>query len=177
MNANAAIHAAPDAMTRGARLYDYLGAHAREEAGISGVHFAVWAPNALNVAVVGDFNDWDGRRHAMVKQAGTGVWEIFVPAVEEGALYKYEVRGSDGVVLPQKADPVGFGAELRPSTASVVRDTTRFKWTDGDWLARRAGQDPRRIPLSIYEVHLASWRRNADGRPKSYDELADTLIP
>jgi len=177
MNANAAIHAPPDQRTPGARLYDYLGAHAREEVGVSGVHFAVWAPTASNVSVVGDFNDWDGQRHAMEKQAGTGVWEIFVPAVAEGALYKYEVRGSDGVVLPQKADPVGFGAELRPSTASVVRDTTRFAWTDGDWLAARARQDPRRIPLSIYEVHLASWRRNADGRCKSYDELADSLIP
>ena len=145
--------------------------------GVSGVHFAVWAPNASSVSVVGDFNGWDGDRHAMRKRADSGVWELFVPAVAEGALYKYEVRSGDGTLLPQKADPVGFGAELRPSTASVVRDTTSFAWSDSDWMARRAAQDPRRVPVSIYEVHLASWRRADDGRCLTYDELADALIP
>jgi 1,4-alpha-glucan branching enzyme len=160
-----------------ARLYDGLGAHAAEEGGVSGIRFAVWAPNADHVAVVGDFNGWDGRGHAMRRRAETGVWDLFVPAVGEGALYKYELRGRDDELLPQKADPVGFGAELRPHTASVVRDTTRFIWTDADWMTQRAKQDPCRVPLAIYEVHLASWRRGADGRPLSYDELADALIP
>ncbi len=91
------------------------------------MHFAVWAPNARRVSVVGDFNAWDGRRHAMRKRLGTGVWEIFVPGCGEGTLYKYEIIAGDGALLPLKADPVGFGAELRPSTASVVRDTTAFR--------------------------------------------------
>ena len=167
----------PGAVTSGAVLYDTLGAHAAREAGADGVRFAVWAPHARRVAVVGDFNGWDGGRHAMHPRAGTGNWEIFVPAVGEGALYKYEIHGSDGVLLTQKADPVGFGAELRPSTASVVRDTTSFAWSDGAWMAQRAAKDVRRGPLSIYEVHLASWRRATDGQCLAYDELADTLIP
>jgi 1,4-alpha-glucan branching enzyme len=137
----------------------------------------VWAPNAGSVSVVGDFNGWDGTRNAMRKRADSGVWEAFVPAVAEGALYKYEVRTSNGALLPQKADPVGFGAELRPSTASVVRDTTSFAWSDGEWMARRAAQDPRRVPVSIYEVHLGSWRRAEDGGWLTYDELAEALIP
>ena len=128
------------------------------------MHFAVWAPNARRVSVVGDFNAWDGRRHAMRKRIDTGVWEIFVPALGEGTLYKYEIIGADGTLLPLKADPVGFGAELRPSTASVVRDTTRFAWTDADWMAARAARDPRRAPMSIYEVHLGSWRRGDGNR-------------
>jgi 1,4-alpha-glucan branching enzyme len=168
-----------DAMNGGAtaaRMYDRLGAHAAQKDEVAGVRFAVWAPNASRVSVVGDFNAWDGHLDAMDKDAA-GVWELFVPGVGEGALYKYEIRDSAGLLLTQKADPVGFGAELRPHTASVVRDTTRFVWTDGDWMARRAAQDPRRGPISIYEVHLASWRRGADGGPLSYDELADALIP
>ena len=124
------------------------------------MHFAVWAPNARRVSVVGDFNAWDGRRHAMRKRVDTGVWEIFVPALGEGTLYKYEIVGADGTLLPLKADPVGFGAELRPSTASVVRDTARLRLDrrrlDG---GARATRDPRRAPMSIYEVHLGSWRR------------------
>jgi len=167
----------PVAKAADARLYDALGAHATEEAGVIGVRFAVWAPHAQRVSVVGDFNGWDGGRHAMHVREGTGVWEIFVPAVAEGALYKYEIHGSDGELLTQKADPVGFGAELRPSTASVVRDTTTFAWSDGEWMAQRVARDVRRGPLSIYEVHLASWRRAVDGRCLTYDELADALIP
>jgi 1,4-alpha-glucan branching enzyme len=141
------------------------------------VQFAVWAPNASRVSVVGDFNGWDGRLHPMYKQAASGVWEAFVASVVEGALYKYEIHGPGGALLPLKADPVGFGAELRPSTASVVRDTAHFAWSDDAWMAERATKDPRRIPLAIYEVHLASWRRAADGRSLTYDELADALIP
>ncbi len=158
-------------------LYDRLGAHAIEHEGVAGVHFAVWAPNARRVSVVGDFNAWDGRCHAMRKRFGTGVWEIFVPGLTEGTLYKYEVVGADGTLLPLKADPVGFGAELRPSSASIVRDTTRFAWTDADWMAARATRDPRRAPMSVYEVHLGSWRRGEGNRWLTYDELADTLVP
>jgi 1,4-alpha-glucan branching enzyme len=159
------------------KLYDGLGAHALRHEGVEGVHFAVWAPNARRVSVVGDFNAWDGRRHTMRLRVGTGVSEIFIPALTEGTLYKYEIVGADGALLPLKADPVGFGAELRPSTASVVRDTTRFVWTDGEWMRARAARDPRRAPMSIYEVHLGSWRRGEDNRWLTYDELADALVP
>ena len=158
-------------------LYDRLGAHAMVHDGTRGVHFAVWAPNARRVAVVGDFNQWDGRRHVMRLRLGTGVWEIFIPAIGEGALYKYEVIGAAGELLPLKSDPVGFGAEPRPSTASIVRDTTRFAWTDAAWMASRAAGDPRRHALSIYEVHLGSWRRGPHGEWLTYDEIARSLVP
>ena len=115
--------------------------------------------------------------HAMRKRVGTGVWEIFIPALREGTLYKYEIVGAGGSLLPLKADPVGFGAELRPLTASIVRDTTRFAWTDADWMTARAARDPRRTPMAIYEVHLGSWRRGERNRWLTYDELADTLVP
>jgi len=160
-----------------AQLYDRVGAHAIEHEGAAGVHFAVWAPNARRVSVVGDFNAWDGRRHAMRKRLGTGVWEIFVPALADGTLYKYEIVGADGTLLPLKADPVGFGAELRPSTASVVCDTAHFAWSDGDWMAARAARNPYRAPMAIYEVHLGSWRRGDGNRWLTYDELADALVP
>jgi len=160
-----------------ANLYDRLGAHAVVHEATRGVHFAVWAPNARRVAVVGDFNAWDGRRHVMRLRLGTGVWEIFIPVVGEGTLYKYEVIGADGTLLPLKSDPVGFSAELRPSTASIVRDTTRFAWSDAAWMAARAQGEVRRKPLAIYEVHLGSWRHGAQGRWPSYDELADNLVP
>jgi 1,4-alpha-glucan branching enzyme len=113
----------------------------------------------------------------MRMRVGTGVSEIFIPALTEGTLYKYEIVGADGALLPLKADPVGFGAELRPSTASVVRDTARFGWTDAEWMRARAGRDPRRAPMSIYEVHLGSWRRGEGNRWLTYDELAEALVP
>jgi len=160
-----------------ARLYDCLGAHALTHEDQAGVHFAVWAPNARRVSVVGDFNAWDGRRHAMRKRVDTGVWEIFVPGIGEGTLYKYELIGAHGTLLPLKADPVGFGAELRPSTASVVRDTAHFGWTDDGWMSARRERDPRRAPMSIYEVHAGSWRRGEGDRWLDWDEQADALIP
>ncbi len=160
-----------------ANLYDRLGAHALEHEGTRGVHFAVWAPNARRVAVVGDFNLWDGRRHVMRLRHGTGVWEIFVPAIGEGTLYKYEVIGAGGDLLPLKSDPVGFGAERRPSTASVVRDTSSFAWTDQAWMAARTSGEARRAPMAIYEVHLGSWRRGSHGEWLSYDDLSRTLVP
>ena len=160
-----------------AKLYDRLGAHPIDHEGASGVHFAVWAPNARRVSVVGEFNAWDGRRHAMRKRVDTGVWEIFVPALREGAIYKYEILGADGALLPLKADPVGFRAELRPSSASIVCDTARYSWSDGEWMAARGRIAPTRAPMSLYEVHLGSWRRGEGHRWLDYDELADTLVP
>ncbi len=158
-------------------LYERLGAHPRHHQGADGVHFAVWAPNAIRVSVVGDFNAWDGRRLPMRKRIDSGLWEIFVPDIAEGAVYKYEIVAHDGMLLPLKADPFGFAAELRPSTASVVARTDHFLFQDTDFLTRRAFSDPRRLPLAAYEVHLGSWRRRGDGGFLSYDELAETLIP
>ncbi len=162
---------------RHARLFDRLGAHAMRHEGVEGTHFAVWAPNASRVSVVGDFNAWDGRRHVMRRRVDNGIWEIFVPAVGEGALYKYEVLGPAGELLPLKADPIGFGAELRPSTASVVRDTSRFAWTDEGWMKARAAGEAHRRPMAIYEVHAGSWMRGEDGRWLTWDEIADRLVP
>lgn len=158
------------------RLYDKLGAHPLKMDGIDGVHFAVWAPNAERVSVVGDFNAWDGRRHVMRKRMDVGVWEIFVPAAHEDQSYKFELIGQHGGLLPLKSDPYGFTAELRPNTASRVTRTDNFKWSDADYLKARIAPDKRRVPVSIYEVHLGSWRKkNGDGF-LSYDELADQLI-
>ena len=160
-----------------AMLYERLGAHPMTHEEVAGVHFAVWAPNAQRVSVVGDFNAWDGRRHVMRKRIDTGVWEIFVPALGNGAIYKYEILGAQGTLLPLKSDPVGFRAELRPSTASIVCATDGFAWTDGAWMGKRAQGDARRAPMAIYEVHPGSWRRGADGRWLTYDELAEALVP
>ena len=159
------------------RLYERLGAHPMHHDNADGTHFAVWAPNASRVSVVGDFNAWDGRRHQMRKRIDSGLWEIFAPEVGEGTVYKYEIISRDGRLLPLKADPFGFAAELRPSTASVVARTDNLPFADADWLARRAEADKRRQPIAIYEVHLGSWRRRDDGGFLSYDELAETLIP
>ena len=159
------------------QLYERLGAHPMTIDRIAGVHFAVWAPNARRVSVVGDFNAWDGRRHQMRKRVDSGVWEIFAPDIGEGAVYKFEIVGKDGVLLPLKADPLGFASELRPSTASVVARTDNFTWNDADYLVDRAAATARREPISIYEVHLGSWRKSEDGGYLSYDEIADQLIP
>ncbi|RUT35069.1 1,4-alpha-glucan branching protein GlgB [Arsenicitalea aurantiaca] len=159
------------------RLFDRLGAHARTFEDVEGTSFAVWAPNARRVSVVGPFNDWDGRRNPMRLRHDTGVWEVFVPGVGPGALYKFELVGPDGSLLPLKADPFGRQSEMRPRTASVVADPTPFAWSDGDYMAARADRDWRRTPISIYEVHLGSWRRRADGSFMSYDQLAEQLVP
>lgn len=159
------------------QLYERLGAHPMQFEGIDGVHFAVWAPRAQRVSVVGDFNAWDGRRHQMRKRIDSGLWEIFAPGVEEGFVYKYEIISNDGRLLPLKADPVGFSGELRPSTASIVAHTGSFVWTDADFLDRHRNGDPRRKPMTIYEVHLGSWMRGDNGQFLSYDELARQLIP
>lgn len=158
-------------------LADALGARVMDASGVPGTRFAVWAPNAARVSVVGDFNAWDGRRHPMRRHPGIGVWEIFVPGVEAGARYKYEILAADGRVLPQKADPVARASEMPPATASRVPDPAPFAWTDEDWMAERADRQAPDAPLSIYEVHAPSWRRMADGRAPSWAELGDRLIP
>jgi 1,4-alpha-glucan branching enzyme len=161
------------------RLYDRLGAHCRSLDGVAGVAFAVWAPNARRVSVVGDFNMWDGRRHPMRHRFESGVWELFVPGVAPGALYKYEIRAANGDVLPLKADPVAFFAERPPSTASIVYDLGTYDWHDHAWMERRAKAETLSSPVSVYEVHLGSWRRRADqgGRYLTYTELAQELVP
>ncbi|MCA0272406.1 MAG: 1,4-alpha-glucan branching protein GlgB [Proteobacteria bacterium] len=159
------------------RLWQKLGAHLISHEGSDGVHFAVWAPNAERVSVVGDFNAWDGRRNPMRRRGATGVWEIFLPGLGEGTIYKYEIRGQGGHIGPLKADPVGFGSEHPPRTGSVVRRAGTPEWTDGDWMATRAQANSVDAPVSVYEVHLGSWRRTDNGeRPLSYLELADELV-
>ncbi len=159
-------------------LWRVLGAHLMTHQGIDGTHFAVWAPSAQRVSVVGDFNHWDGRRHPMRLRGATGVWEIFLPEVGEGTPYKYEIRGAHGEVLPLKADPVGFGAEHPPATASIVRNLRDRAWKDEEWMQRRQEANRRDRPISIYEVHLGSWQKADSGaRPLSYHELADKLVP
>lgn len=160
------------------RLWERMGAHPSSQDGQDGVSFAVWAPNASRVSVVGPFNDWDGRRHVMRKRGSSGVWEIFIPGLGEGTVYKYEIRAQDGTVLPLKADPVGFGSEHAPANASIVRDLSGYEWGDADWMVRRAEKQRRDRPVSIYEVHLPSWRRRhaEDNRMLSYHELADELV-
>jgi 1,4-alpha-glucan branching enzyme len=159
------------------RLWEKLGAHLMTHQGSRGAHFAVWAPHARRVSVVGDFNGWDGRCGPMRKRIDSGVWEIFVPGVTAGAAYKYEILGPQGELLPLKADPFGFASELRPLTASVVARIDDFGWRDQSYIQARSQGEARRKPISIYEVHLGSWRRRADGWFNSYDQIADQLIP
>jgi len=157
------------------QLYAQLGAHLRELDGVAGASFAVWAPNARSLSVVGDFDGWDGRLHQMRSLGASGIWEIFVPGVEAGSRYKYEIRDRDGS-MRLKADPFAFASEQPPATASIVY-RRRHRWADAEWLERRALSRPLEGPLSIYEVHLGSWRRNPleHNRSLSYRELADEL--
>ena len=157
--------------------YRQLGAHPREMEGIKGVAFAVWAPNAQRVSVVGEFNAWDGRRHPMRKRIGVGVWELFVPGLQRGEVYKYEILGAHGQRLPLKADPISFYQEVAPATASVVHGLPDYEWRDGDWLEQRQARQALDAPMSIYEVHLGSWRTAGDGTRLVYDAIADYLIP
>ena len=159
-------------------LWQVLGAHVIEHEGVSGTHFAVWAPNAQRVSVVGDFNGWDGRRNPMRGRGSTGVWEIFIPSLDDGEAYKYELLDPNGNLLPQKADPFGFGAEHPPKTASVVRKLDDHTWNDDLWMSKREARQRFDQPISIYEVHLGSWKRVPEegNRPLSYLEHAEQLV-
>lgn len=160
------------------RNFERLGAHLREHEGVRGVHFAVWAPNAARVSVVGDFNHWDGRRHTMRNTGATGVWELFLPDLVQGEVYKYEIKSRFNNYLVQKSDPYGFSAELRPKTASVVWDVTHFEWADDDWMAERPSRQALDAPIAVYELHLGSWKRRPEegNRFLTYRELADDLV-
>ncbi|MBE6452353.1 MAG: 1,4-alpha-glucan branching protein GlgB [Alphaproteobacteria bacterium] len=157
-------------------MYKKLGAHPMEIDGVRGVGFAVWAPNAKRVSVVGEFNNWDGRANVMRKHPTCGVWDIFVPSINVGELYKYEIKTHDGSILV-KADPVAFYSEKRPNTASIVYDIDNYQWEDGNWMNYRQEHNSFDKPMSIYEVHLGSWRRKDNNDYYSYRELADTLVP
>ncbi len=160
-------------------LDSVLGAHPDVVDGVQGTRFAVWAPNALRVSVVGDWNRWDGRVHPMRLRREVGIWELFVPAVGEGARYKYELLGPHGELLPLHADPFAFRSEKRPANASVVTAPSRHVWRDEAWLRERGAKGRRDAPIQIYEVHLGSWKRipEQDDRFLTYRELADQLIP
>jgi 1,4-alpha-glucan branching enzyme len=161
------------------RMFERFGAHRIRVGAAAGVHFAVWAPNAARVSVIGDFNGWDGRVHPMRLLVPSGVWELFVPGLADGEKYKFEILTKAGEIL-KKSDPFGFAFEPPPQTASIVRELSGFAWTDGEWMAKRreAGGWLDR-PMSIYEVHLGSWKRvPEDGnRFLTYRELADQLVP
>ena len=160
------------------RSYEKLGAHLITHQGVDGVSFAVWAPNAKRVSVVGNFNGWDGRRHLMRPRGSSGIWELFVPGLKQWDMYKYEIIGANGDLLPLKIDPVGFAFEMRPKTGSLVFDHKNYQWRDAEWLKTgRAKANALGSAISIYEVHLGSWRRNAleGNRWLTYREMAAEL--
>ena len=168
------------------RIYEKMGAHPRTVNGVTGVHFAVWAPNALAVSVIGDFNGWSRIANPMhLRHQDLGVWECFVPGVQVGALYKYAIYSRFNNYSVDKTDPYGFAAELRPLTASVVADIHQHQWRDSDWMQQREQRQQLSSPISIYEVHLGSWRhvpeRHQEGNPEedrfmTYRELAHALV-
>ena len=159
------------------RAYEKFGARLREIDGVAGVNFAVWGPNAESVSVVGDFNHWDGRGHAMRKHIPSGIWELFIPELKAGEKYKFRVKTESGQTI-DKCDPYGFAAEMPPHTASIVADLDQYQWNDGEWLDRRRKTNPLGQPLSVYEVHLGSWKRGRDRHNGwlNYRELADQLV-
>jgi 1,4-alpha-glucan branching enzyme len=156
------------------RIFDKLGAHLRTIDGVAGTSFAVWAPNARRVSVVGEFNGWDGRCHAMRTLGASGVWELFIPGLAEGTLYKYEIKDAHGAIV-LKTDPYGAFFELAPKNASIVWNTRKFAWSDGAWIKKRRAQNAFRSPMSIYEVHPGSWRKKSAAESLNYRELAGTL--
>ncbi|QEL11851.1 1,4-alpha-glucan branching protein GlgB [Kushneria phosphatilytica] len=158
-------------------LYRLFGAQPVHHEGVSGVHFAVWAPNARRVSVVGDFNGWDGRRHPMRYHATAGVWELFVPRLGVGELYKFELIGRNGGPPELRADPMARFCEQAPGSASIVVDNAPLTWQDAHWLQRRREMDWHHAPLSIYELHVGSWRRGEHGEVLDWDKLAARLIP
>jgi len=154
-----------------------MGAHPREVNGVKGVHFVVWAPNAQRISVIGDFNQWDGRRHPMQRRSDGGIWELFIPDLGPGERYKYALVSQNQGYYTERADPYGFAAELRPGTASIVYDLEQYEWRDADWMREREQRQALDAPLAIYEVHLGSWRRAPEegGRYLTYRELAEQL--
>jgi 1,4-alpha-glucan branching enzyme len=160
------------------QIYEKLGAHLWRHQGVAGALFAVWAPSASRVSVVGDFNQWDGRRHQMRSRGSSGIWELFVPHLGQDLLYKFEIRTQKGTLL-MKADPFAFRFEKRPKTAAVLHDLDQYNWSDQDWMTSRSERDPLSEPMAIYEVHLGSWRRRVaeDNRWLTYREAAEELIP
>jgi 1,4-alpha-glucan branching enzyme len=161
------------------QLAHALGAQAVVIDAVPGVRFAVWAPNASRVAVVGDFNSWDRRRHPMRVRHGAGIWELFIPRVSVGSRYKYDILGTDGIPVPWKADPVARQTETPPSTASVVPEVDAHRWTDGDWMATRSGRQGTEAPIAIYEAHLGSWldRGQSNKSEPLWDFAIDRLVP
>jgi len=180
------------------RIYEKLGAHPIELDGVKGVYFAVWAPNARNVSLLGDFNHWDGRKHQM-RKGETGIWELFIPSLGVGEHYKYEIKNYEGHIY-EKSDPYGFQQEVRPKTASIVSDLDSYSWEDTKWMEKRRHSDPLSQPISVYEVHLGSWLHASSAEPAklpngetqpvvavselntsarflTYRELVDRLIP
>ncbi len=154
-----------------------LGAQPMQLDGADGVRFAVWAPNAERVSVVGSFNNWDGRIHAMRVRGGSGIWELFIPGLAAGDLYKFEIRNRDSGAVMVKADPFGQGFEMRPGTAAVVPGASLHTWGDAEWMQDRARRDWQHAPMNTYEIHAGSWRRHPDGRFYNWRELADVLVP
>jgi 1,4-alpha-glucan branching enzyme len=154
-----------------------LGAHVAEIDGVAGVRFAVWAPNARRVSVVGSFNNWDGRRHPMGLRHGAGMWELFIPRAAAGDIYKYEIMGPSGEVLPLKADPVAQATERPPATGSVVPDPAVPVWHDEEWMQHRGARQQADAPMSIYEMHAMSWLPNSENGNFSWDDLGEKLIP
>ncbi|QEG22608.1 1,4-alpha-glucan branching protein GlgB [Mariniblastus fucicola] len=159
------------------KIYERLGAHPREIDGIHGINFAVWAPNAQGVSVIGDFNEWDGRRHAMRKQIPSGIWEIFVPELGVDEVYKFRVTDCHGTQV-EKSDPFGYFAEVPPKTASIVKDLSGYQWNDDDWMKQRAESNQLEKPISVYEIHPGSWKTK-NGQPNgwmNYRDLAHDLV-
>jgi 1,4-alpha-glucan branching enzyme len=176
------------------QIYEKMGAHTTTIDGVNGVYFAVWAPNARNVSIIGDFNSWDGRKHQM-RKGNTGIWDLFVPALVVGTVYKYEIKSPEGHIY-EKSDPYGYFQEVRPKTASIVTDLSTYEWSDQKWLETRRTEDPLKKPISVYELHLGSWMHASSATPPAdgyqsvsaadlkpgarfltYRELAEDLIP
>lgn len=157
-------------------IFEKLGAHPDEIDGTAGVHFAVWAPNARRVSVIGDFNDWDKRLHPMQPNGESGIWELFIPGATVGSRYKYAIKSNMHLYEAEKIDPYGFYAERRPRTASIVADIDSYRWGDQQWMDNRNQQNPLTAPMAIYEVHLGSWKRKEGNRWLTYRELADELV-
>ena len=158
------------------QAYRVLGSHAMQINGISGVRFAVWAPNAERISVIGEFNRWDGRIHPMAAHGSSGVWELFIPEIEQGMLYKFEIRNHAGILLV-KTDPYANAFELRPGTAARAGFALHHIWQDAEWIEQRNNWDWLHAPLNIYEIHAGSWKRHPDGRFYTYRELAENLVP